>query len=107
MKRQLWKAPYQSLGEAITLANAEMLSSLRSEDFQEGVRQERCRSFIYQRLMLAFACHQPRQAAGKNLAGMSVPSVGEPQRQPKMGFPTSVANTATTLALAMGASVTT
>ncbi|WP_114969277.1 enoyl-CoA hydratase [Rhodoferax ferrireducens] len=38
MKRQLWEAPYQSLGEAITLANAEMVTSLRSEDFQEGVR---------------------------------------------------------------------
>lgn len=38
MKRQLWEAPYQSLGEAIALANAEMVTSLRSEDFQEGVR---------------------------------------------------------------------
>lgn len=38
MKRQLWEAPYQSLGEAIALANAEMVESLRSEDFQEGVR---------------------------------------------------------------------
>lgn len=38
MKRQWWEAPYQSLGEAITLANAEMVTSLRSEDFQEGVR---------------------------------------------------------------------
>lgn len=38
MKSQLWEAPYQSLGEAIALANAEMVSSLRSEDFQEGVR---------------------------------------------------------------------
>lgn len=38
MKRQLWEAPYQSLGEAITLANTEMVASLRSEDFQEGVR---------------------------------------------------------------------
>ena len=37
MKRQLWEAPYQSLGEAVTLANAEMVESLRSEDFQEGV----------------------------------------------------------------------
>ena len=26
MKRQLWEAPYQSLGEAITRANAEMVS---------------------------------------------------------------------------------
>lgn len=37
MKRQLWEAPYQPLGEAITLANAEMVESLRSEDFAEGV----------------------------------------------------------------------
>ncbi|RZL91415.1 MAG: enoyl-CoA hydratase [Variovorax sp.] len=37
MKRQLWEAPYQSLGEAVTLANAEMVESLRSEDFAEGV----------------------------------------------------------------------
>ncbi len=38
MKQQLWEAPYQSLGEVIALANVEMVSSLRSEDFQEGVR---------------------------------------------------------------------
>ncbi|HVR52788.1 MAG TPA: enoyl-CoA hydratase [Pseudorhodoferax sp.] len=38
MKRQLWEAPYQTLGEAVALANAEMVESLRSEDFQEGVR---------------------------------------------------------------------
>jgi len=37
MKRQLWEAPYQSLGEAITLANSEMVQSLQSEDFKEGV----------------------------------------------------------------------
>ncbi|MDF2466364.1 MAG: echA [Ramlibacter sp.] len=37
MKRQLWEAPYQSLGEAVTLANAEMITSLQSEDFKEGV----------------------------------------------------------------------
>jgi len=37
MKRQLWEAPYQSLGEAVTVANAEMVESLRSEDFAEGV----------------------------------------------------------------------
>ncbi|MDM0065464.1 enoyl-CoA hydratase [Variovorax sp. J31P207] len=37
MKRQLWEAPYQSLGEAVTLANAEMVESIRSEDFTEGV----------------------------------------------------------------------
>lgn len=37
MKRQLWEAPYQSLGEAVALANAEMFASLQSEDFREGV----------------------------------------------------------------------
>jgi enoyl-CoA hydratase/carnithine racemase len=37
MKRQLWEAPYQSLGEAVTLANSEMFTSLQSEDFKEGV----------------------------------------------------------------------
>jgi enoyl-CoA hydratase/carnithine racemase len=37
MKRQLWEAPYQSLGEAVALANAEMVSSIQSADFQEGV----------------------------------------------------------------------
>jgi enoyl-CoA hydratase/carnithine racemase len=37
MKQQLWEAPYQTLGEAVALANAEMVESLRSEDFREGV----------------------------------------------------------------------
>ena len=37
MKRQLWEAPYQTLGEAVALANAEMFTSLQSEDFKEGV----------------------------------------------------------------------
>lgn len=37
MKQQLWEAPYQSLGEAVTFANAEMVLSLQSEDFKEGV----------------------------------------------------------------------
>jgi enoyl-CoA hydratase/carnithine racemase len=37
MKRQLWEAPYQTLGEAVTLANAEMFESLKSDDFIEGV----------------------------------------------------------------------
>jgi enoyl-CoA hydratase/carnithine racemase len=37
MKRQLWEAPYQSLGEAVALANAEMFTSLQSDDFREGV----------------------------------------------------------------------
>jgi enoyl-CoA hydratase/carnithine racemase len=38
MKRQLWEAPYQTLGEAIELTNTEMVASLQSEDFKEGVR---------------------------------------------------------------------
>lgn len=37
MKRQLWEAPYQGLGDAVALANAEMFTSLQSEDFREGV----------------------------------------------------------------------
>ena len=37
MKRQIWEAPYQSLGDAVTLANAEMVESIRSEDFREGI----------------------------------------------------------------------
>jgi enoyl-CoA hydratase/carnithine racemase len=37
MKRQLWEAPYQSLGEAVALANSEMVASIKSADFQEGV----------------------------------------------------------------------
>lgn len=37
MKRQLWEAPYQTLGEAIAVANSEMFTSLQSEDFKEGV----------------------------------------------------------------------
>lgn len=37
MKRQLWEAPYQSLGEAVALANTEMVASIRSADFREGV----------------------------------------------------------------------
>jgi enoyl-CoA hydratase/carnithine racemase len=37
MKQQLWEAPYQTLGEAVALANREMVDSLRSEDFKEGV----------------------------------------------------------------------
>ena len=38
MKRQFWEAPYQTLGEAIELANTEMVASVQSEDFKEGVR---------------------------------------------------------------------
>lgn len=37
MKRQLWEAPFQTLGEAVALANAEMFTSLQSEDFKEGL----------------------------------------------------------------------
>jgi enoyl-CoA hydratase/carnithine racemase len=39
MKRQLWEAPYQTLGEAIELTNTEMVASLQSEDFKEGIRR--------------------------------------------------------------------
>lgn len=38
MKRQLWEAPYQTLSEAVMLANEEMFHSIESEDFSEGVR---------------------------------------------------------------------
>jgi len=37
MKRQIWESPYQGLGDAVALANAEMFTSLQSEDFREGV----------------------------------------------------------------------
>lgn len=37
MKRQLWESPFQTLGESVALANAEMFLSLQSEDFKEGV----------------------------------------------------------------------
>jgi enoyl-CoA hydratase/carnithine racemase len=37
MKRQLWNAQFQTLGEAIDVADADMLESFVSEDFQEGV----------------------------------------------------------------------
>lgn len=37
MKQQLWEAPFQGLGDAVALANREMVASLRSEDFKEGV----------------------------------------------------------------------
>jgi len=37
MKRQLWETPYQTLGEAVALANTEMVTSIQSEDFREGV----------------------------------------------------------------------
>jgi enoyl-CoA hydratase/carnithine racemase len=37
MKRQIWEAPFQTPGEAIALANAEMDESFNSADFREGV----------------------------------------------------------------------
>ncbi|AHG64555.1 enoyl-CoA hydratase [Advenella mimigardefordensis] len=37
MKQQLWEAPFQTLGDAISSANTEMVMSLRSEDFKEGI----------------------------------------------------------------------
>lgn len=37
MKRQLWEVPFQTLGDAIAIANEEMEASLKTEDFKEGV----------------------------------------------------------------------
>ncbi len=37
MKRQLWEARFQTLQEAIRLADGEMRESFKSEDFREGV----------------------------------------------------------------------
>jgi enoyl-CoA hydratase/carnithine racemase len=37
MKRQIWEAQFQTLAEACTIADAELVSSLSSEDFKEGV----------------------------------------------------------------------
>ncbi len=37
MKRQVFEAQFQSLGEAVAVADAEMLKSFTSEDFKEGV----------------------------------------------------------------------
>jgi enoyl-CoA hydratase/carnithine racemase len=37
MKRELWNAQFQTLGEAIESANADMPGSFVSEDFKEGV----------------------------------------------------------------------
>lgn len=37
MKRQLWEAQFQTLAEATTVADREMLQSFTSEDFKEGV----------------------------------------------------------------------
>jgi enoyl-CoA hydratase/carnithine racemase len=37
MKREIWNAQFQSLGQAIEAANADMPPSFKSEDFKEGV----------------------------------------------------------------------
>lgn len=37
IKRQVWDAQFQPLGEAVEIANLEMLKSFGSEDFREGV----------------------------------------------------------------------
>jgi enoyl-CoA hydratase/carnithine racemase len=37
MKREIWAAQFQTLGDAIDSANADMAPSFKSEDFKEGV----------------------------------------------------------------------
>jgi enoyl-CoA hydratase/carnithine racemase len=37
MKREIWNAQFQSLGQAIEAANADMPPSFKSEDFKEGI----------------------------------------------------------------------
>lgn len=37
MKREIWNAQFQSLGQAIEAANGDMPASFKSEDFKEGV----------------------------------------------------------------------
>jgi enoyl-CoA hydratase/carnithine racemase len=37
MKREIWAGLFQTLGEAIEAANADMPASFTSEDFKEGV----------------------------------------------------------------------
>ena len=37
IKREIWNAQFQGLGEAIEAANADMAGSFVSEDFKEGV----------------------------------------------------------------------
>jgi enoyl-CoA hydratase/carnithine racemase len=37
MKREIWNAQFQGLGQAIEAANADMPASFRSEDFKEGL----------------------------------------------------------------------
>lgn len=37
MKREIWNAQFQTLAQAIDLANADMAASFKSQDFKEGV----------------------------------------------------------------------
>jgi enoyl-CoA hydratase/carnithine racemase len=37
MKKEIWNAQFQGLGEAIDSANRDMVASFTSEDFKEGV----------------------------------------------------------------------
>jgi enoyl-CoA hydratase/carnithine racemase len=37
MKREIWNAQFQTLGEAIEAADKDMAASFASEDFKEGV----------------------------------------------------------------------
>jgi enoyl-CoA hydratase/carnithine racemase len=37
MKREIWNAQFQTLGEAIEAADKDMAGSFASEDFREGV----------------------------------------------------------------------
>ena len=37
MKREIWNAQFQGLGEAIDAANVDMRASFTSADFKEGV----------------------------------------------------------------------
>jgi len=37
MKREIWNAQFQSLGQAIEAANGDMAPSFKSEDFKEGI----------------------------------------------------------------------
>ncbi len=37
MKREIWNAQFQTLGQAIDAANGDMPSSFKSEDFKEGI----------------------------------------------------------------------
>ena len=37
MKREIWNAQFQSLGDAIEAANGDMPASFKSDDFKEGI----------------------------------------------------------------------